>query len=36
MYNKMKMIKKAVKAMWLGIKIANENYLNGKCHHGKF
>jgi len=32
----MKKIKKAIKAIRLGIKIANENYLNGKCHQGKF
>ena len=30
------MIKKFFKEMWLGIKIANENYLKGKCNHGKF
>jgi hypothetical protein len=30
------MIKKFFKEIWLGIKIANENYLKGKCNHGKF
>ena len=30
------MIKKIFKEIWLGIKIANENYLKGKCNHGKF
>lgn len=32
----MKAIKKILKEMWLGIKIANENYLKGRCNHGKF
>ena len=30
------MIKKFFKEIWLGIKIDNENYLKGKCNHGKF
>jgi len=28
-------IKKFFKEIWLGIKIANENYLNGKTNQGK-
>lgn len=32
----MKKIKQLFKQIWLGIKIANENYLSGKCNHGKF
>ena len=31
-----KKIKKILKEMYLGIKIANDNYLSGKCNHGKF
>ena len=32
----MKKLKKLLKTIWLGFKIATENYLNGKCHQGKF
>lgn len=32
----MRKLKQLFKEMWLGIKIANENYLSGKCNHGKF
>jgi hypothetical protein len=29
-------IKKVLKEVWLGFKISNENYLNGKTGQGKF
>jgi hypothetical protein len=29
-------IKEFFKNIWLGIKISNENYLNGKTHQGNF
>ena len=32
----MKKVKQILNSIKLGIKIANENYLNGKCHQGKF
>ena len=32
----MKKIKQILSDIKLGIKISNENYLNGKCHQGKF
>jgi hypothetical protein len=31
----MKKIKQFFKDIWLGIKISNENYLNGKINQGK-
>lgn len=31
-----KKIKEFFKEIWLGIKISNENYLNGKSQWGKF
>ena len=31
-----KKIKKFFKDIWLGIAIANENYMNGKTNHGKW
>lgn len=31
-----KAIKRILRDMWMGIKIANENYLNGKTNQGKF
>ena len=31
-----KAIKRVLREMWMGIKIANENYLNGKTNQGKF
>ena len=31
-----KAIKSILRDMWMGIKIANENYLNGKTNQGKF
>ncbi len=32
----MKKIKQIIRNIRLGIKISNQNYLNGKCHQGKF
>ena len=32
----MKKIKKFFKEIWLGIKISNKNYLDGKSQWGKF
>ena len=32
----MKKIKQFFKEIWLGIKISNENYLNGKASQGKW
>ena len=32
----MKKIKHFLKEIWLGIKIANKNYLDGKSQWGKF
>lgn len=29
-------IKEFFRNIWLGIKISNKNYLNGKTHQGKF
>ena len=31
-----KAIKRILRDMWMGIKMANENYLNGKTNQGKF
>ena len=31
-----KAIKRILRDMWMGIKIANKNYLNGKTNQGKF
>ena len=31
----MKKIKQFFKEIWLGIKISNENYLNGRTNQGK-
>jgi len=31
-----KAIRKVLRDMWMGIKIANENYLKGKTNQGKF
>jgi hypothetical protein len=31
-----KKIKQFFKDVWLGFKISNENYLNGKTNQGKF
>jgi hypothetical protein len=31
-----KVIKRVLREMWMGIKIANENYLKGKTNQGKF
>jgi len=31
-----KAIKRILRDMWMGIKIANENYLNGKTNQGEF
>ena len=31
-----KAIKRILRDMWMGIKIANEIYLNGKTNQGKF
>lgn len=32
----MKRLKRFFREIYLGIKIANENYMKGKCNHGKF
>ena len=31
-----KSIKRFFREIYLGIKIANDNYMKGKCNHGKF
>ena len=31
-----KILKKILTDMWIGVKIANENYLKGKTNQGKF
>lgn len=32
----MERLKRFFREIYLGIKIANDNYMKGKCNHGKF